>query len=140
MFKNITTSVLLAALILVPSMTAADDTVPLSYPPKVATMLLASSLSAQMGVDPYQVKYVLKHESGYSQDAVGDHGLAVGVGQYHKDTFNHYEKLYFNTTGTHLNYYTAQDQVRLMTWQWKVFPKSKYEWTTWRDKFGKIEL
>lgn len=131
---NKTKTILLAVAIAVslPSLIQAD-TKPPSYPPKVAVMLLAEEYSSKMGVSPFQVKYVLKHESGYSQDAVGDKGKAVGVSQYHLDTFNRYEGLFFKATGQRLNYNSAQDQITLMTWQWRVYPQSKHEWSTYRN-------
>lgn len=125
----------IVAAITLPTILNAED---ISQPPspKVAVMLLADSLSAQMNIDPYQVKYVLKNESDYSGEAIGDHGAAKSVAQYHEDTFDHYESLYFAANGQHLNYNSATDQIRLMTWQWKVYPQSKLEWTTYRRLIG----
>lgn len=135
MSHRITISFLMAALILVPSMIKADDIVPLSYPTRVAVMLLADSISAETGVSPFQVKSVLKAESGYNPAAVGDHGLAHGPAQFHQATFNQYEALYFTATNQHLNYDSAQDQITLMAWMWKTYPSSKLQWSTYRKLF-----
>jgi len=49
------------------------------------------------------IKCLAKLESGYRTDVYGDKGLAYGILQYHKPTFNRF------CTG---NYYSAQDQIR----------------------------
>jgi len=121
----------LAICVCIPSSTEADKIEP--HPTgKARYMLIADVESAKWGISPIQVKGVLKAESGYSQTAIGDRGLARSCAQYHKDTFNHYENLYFKTNGEHLQYLSCTDQIKLMTWQWKVFPRSKLEWSTYR--------
>ncbi len=108
------------------------DIAPLSNTPKVAYMLLANELGAFYSIPPARIKHVLKHESGYSQDAVGDHGKAIGVAQFHKQTFIGNEQLYFTANNQHLNYDSGVDQIKLMTWMWKTYPKSTGQWTTYK--------
>ncbi len=119
-----------------PRLTGADS---IAFPasPKASYMLLADEEGSAYGIPPSEIKTVLKSESGYSQDAIGDHGMARGVAQYHKATFDRYEALYFNQTGSHLSYLLGTDQVKLMAWQWRNYPKSRYEWSTWRRIYGK---
>lgn len=117
-----------------------SDDLPPSFPAKARYMVLSNVVSTQMGIQSSQVKYVLKHESSYSQEAIGDHGLANGVAQFHKETFDGYEKLYFKANGVHLSYEKAQDQIILMAWMWKTYPNTKNLWTTYRHmNGGKIE-
>lgn len=115
-----------------PTILQADDIAP-APPAKVYFMLLADTMSAQYHISPYAVKYVLKHESEYDPNKPGDHGLANGVAQYHRQTFNQYEGYYFKATGMHLNYGSSEDQIKLMAWQWSNYPESKKLWSTYRD-------
>lgn len=132
MFKNITICTILVGVITLPTTINADDIVPLRFPPKVAYMLLANELGTQYSIPPARIKHVLKNESDYSQQAIGDHGKAVGIAQFHKDTFKGNEKLYFNIFGEHLNYDSAIDQEKLMTWMWATYPHTTRLWTTYK--------
>jgi len=55
---------------------------------------------------------IIKCESSGIENAVGDGGLAYGVAQFHRETFNWMCKL----SGKNLNYYNAQDQKELLRW------------------------
>lgn len=114
------------------------DTIANPPSPKVAVMLLADEISTQTGVDPVMIKNVLQHESGYDQNAIGDHGRARNVAQYHKDEFDSYNKKYAAKNGISLNYNSAEDQIRLMTYQFKYYPRSRNDWSTYRKLYGKV--
>lgn len=118
-----------------PTILEADD---IDSPPtgKVFYMLLANSVSAQYGIPAAVVKNVLKHESDYDPNAVGDHGKAHGIPQYHKGTFDQYEADYFRATGEHLNYASSEDEIKLMVWQWKYYPATKGLWSTFKTLYG----
>lgn len=114
------------------------DTIASPPSPKVAVMLLANKISYETGVDAAMIKNVLKHESGFNQDAIGDHGKAHNVAQYHEDEFNGYNKKYQAQFGLSLNYNSAEDQIRLMTYQFKYYPRSRRDWSTYRKLYGKV--
>lgn len=83
-----------------------------------------------------QIYETVKHESGFDQNAIGDHGLAKNCAQYHEATFDEYEGKFYKATGQPLNYNSCYDQVTLMSWQFVNIPSSKSEWTTWRKMYG----
>ena len=66
---------------------------------------------------------VARCESSFKIDAVGDHGLAYGVMQFHKATFDGYAKKY----GLLLDYKNPYHQVDLATLMFK--DKLQYHWT-----------
>lgn len=100
--------------------------VPLIKPLERTTMPL------QAFIDEYSIKYhvspkdlykVLYCESHFNEKAVGDGGLARNVAQFHKSTFEMWEKDF----GEDLNYDSAQDQIKLMAW---AFSKGyQHHWT-----------
>lgn len=55
---------------------------------------------------------IIKCESQGIENAIGDGGLAYGVAQFHRETFNWMCKL----SGKNLNYYNAQHQKELLRW------------------------
>lgn len=120
-----------------PNLINADDIVPIRMPAKALYMVLTDEVSAHYDLSPVMMKNLLKHESGYNQNAVGDHGLAHGVPQYHKDEFNYYSSLYLKYTGVQLQYISSSDQIELMAWQFKNYPKSRHDWGTYRRLYEK---
>ena len=134
MFTKTTICLGFVAMITFPTLTA-EEPYPAIHSPKTAYMLLGQEISVHMGIIPYQVKGVLKAESNYNPTAVGDHGLAYGIAQFHKPTFNQYEKLYFTATGNHLEYESSTDQITLLCWMWKTYPQTKLQWSTYRTLY-----
>jgi len=132
MLFRLTICTIFLAVLALPTIINADDIVPLSYPPKVAYMLLANELGVQYGIPSSEIKNVLKAESGYSQEAVGDHGKALSCAQFHKDTFDGYAAQY----GQPLNYPSCIDQEKLMAWMWASNPQTTQLWTTYRRSYG----
>lgn len=114
------------------------DSISAPHTGKAFYMLLADQVGIAYAVSIPMIKTVLQHESDYNPMAVGDHGLAHGVAQFHKETFDQYETYYYKSTGLHLNYSSSEDQVKLMGWMWKNYPKTKLLWSTYRKYCDKI--
>lgn len=55
---------------------------------------------------------VIKCESGFDPKAIGDGGLAYGIAQFHKQTFDAFSK----EEGETLNYHSTYDQIKLLSW------------------------
>lgn len=55
---------------------------------------------------------IIKCESSGIENAIGDGGLAYGVAQFHRETFEWLCKL----SGKDLDYYSAEDQKELLRW------------------------
>lgn len=69
------------------------------------------------------IKCLAKHESGYRTDVYGDNGLAYGILQFHRPTFNRF------CTG---NYYSARDQITCCDEMLsRDFDRSIKHWTTY---------
>lgn len=64
-------------------------------------------------------------ESSYNPNAIGDQGLARGLAQFHKGTFDYFSKL----MGEKLDYYSYNDQVKLMSWIWANYPQYRNQWS-----------
>lgn len=111
-----------------------SDDLPPSYTPSIHQIIVKQSQIWH--VKEEQIYNVVKAESGFNQNAIGDKGLAKNCAQYHEATFNRYENLYFKKTGEHLEYNSCMDQIKLMSWQWNVYPQSKHEWTTYTKLYG----
>lgn len=73
----------------------------------IPTMI--EQVSRQHGANPSLMKKVAFCESSYRPEAVGDGGRAKNIFQFHKPTFNEFEKKY----GEDLNYNSAYDQTKL---------------------------
>ena len=55
---------------------------------------------------------LFKCESDFRENAVGDNGLAYGIAQFHKQTFEAFAK----QEGEKLNYHSTYDQIKLTAW------------------------
>ena len=91
-------------------------------------------------ISPHYVEYKVTHkelidclihyESSGIEDAVGDHGLAYGVLQFHKATFNQYKDRYELFW---LKYENSKHQIRLADTMLKEDFGNLRHWTTaWR--------
>lgn len=76
--------------------------------------------------------YVLQNESSWDPDAVGDHGLAHNVAQFHKPTFEWMKQLAIKQGLPYekLSYNSAKDQIILLAWALKNGYGS--QWTTYQ--------
>jgi hypothetical protein len=118
-----------------PTILQADTEVPLPSA-KEQIMLLADNIGAQSGIASSMIKNIIRAESNYDPSAIGDHSLAHGIVQYHEAEFDDYESKYFKKTGNHLNYDSSEDQLKLMAWQFKNYPLSRNDWSTYRRMYG----
>lgn len=83
----------------------------------------ADKYAQQYQIDASVFKKVMWCESSNRPDAIGDNGKAVGVMQFHKETFDEQSKL----LGEELDYNSTKDQIKLASW---MFSKNKQShWT-----------
>lgn len=72
-------------------------------------------------------------ESSYNTNAKGDQGKAIGIFQYHKETFFRYAKL----MGEELDYYSSNDQAKLTAFIFAHYPQEKKAWSCYTSQYGK---
>ena len=84
------------------------------------------------GVDPSVSLAVARCESGYDSSVKGDYKngvpLALGLFQYHNETWNRHYKEFFNTTGITLDRNIPADNAQLANWAFSTGKGA--EWTT----------
>lgn len=84
-----------------------------------------------LGEDFYRT---IECESNFVYWAFGDYSngkyLAYGIGQFHKDTWNLFNKI----RNTKLDYYSTKDQLDMMLWAWKN--NRQNNWSCWNNIFG----
>lgn len=105
-----------------------------TFDPTTATPSeLVSYFSARYGANEDEVRWILNNESRLTCNPKGwnDGGSAYGIAQYHKATFERYEKLF----GEDLNYYSCYDQIKLFAYQFANIPSSKCEWSLYRKTY-----
>lgn len=101
----------------------------LSDNPTISEIKLAISYVAKKYlVDESQLMQVIKCESSYRTNAVGDDGLAYGLLQFHKPTFDKF---------CEGNYYSAKDQLVCAAKMWSQNEKNKLHWSCWKKYFSK---
>lgn len=81
----------------------------------------------------HELLTVAKCESSLNQEAIGDHGQANGIFQFHEPTFIRYSKL----MGETLNYNSAHDQAKLASFIFANYPQEKRAWTCWSSNFNR---
>jgi len=69
---------------------ASSDDLPPSYTPTVHQIIVKAATAYH--IDPLPLYKVAKCESNLDIHAIGDHGLAIGLLQFHRETFNQYAK------------------------------------------------
>ncbi len=77
--------------------------------------------------DPALLQKVAGCESNYNQKLKGDNGLATGIFQYHKGTWESFSKL----LGEELDINSVNDQAKLTAFIFTNYPKLKIHWTTY---------
>ena len=82
-------------------------------------------LAENMGLDKSQLLTTIQCESSFDNTKIGDHGLAVGIAQFHKETFDR------NCKG---DYHSSKDQLICMGQMWKK--GMMRHWTCWRIYFS----
>lgn len=78
----------------------------------------------EYGASFTELDRVAKCESGYRM-VYGDGGLAYGVFQYHRPTFEAFSKV----KGEKLDYYSSYDQMKLTAFIFSKGEKYKYHWS-----------
>lgn len=98
--------------------------------PEAAVRDLAQFYAKEHGSDAKVLVEVMRCESGFKPEVVGDHGNAYGIGQFWPRTFD----MFKNEAGLpELEYKRPLDQINLMAW---AFANGKERhWTC----FGKIK-
>ena len=76
--------------------------------------------------DPLPLMKVAKCESNFLPSAVGDHGKAKNIFQYHEQTFDDFSQKLMKRN---LNYNSATDQALLTAFIFKNYPQLKDNWT-----------
>lgn len=71
---------------------------------------------------------VCRCESNFEPKAVGDHGLAKGIFQYHKSTFEDFSSL----LGEKLEYTSYKDQAKLTAYVFAKHPELRKHWSCFR--------
>jgi hypothetical protein len=99
-----------------------------SAPINIHPYSLGSLKSSELLNENTLISCLIRYESGGDPEAIGDHGLAKNVLQFHEATFNLYAEKY----GLDLDYNSAEDQIRLATEMLKRDPNNIYHWSTWR--------
>lgn len=85
----------------------------------------------QNSIKDNELLVVAKCESTFNQSAIGDHGKARGIFQYHKPTFDRFSEL----MGQDLDYYSAHDQAKLTAFVFAQYPQYKSHWTCFSKNF-----
>jgi hypothetical protein len=92
----------------------------------------AIEVADQEGVSTSTMVYVLQHESNFDPNAIGDHGAAHNVAQFHKPTFEWMKAMAIKQglPYENLSYNSAKDQIILLGWALK----NNYgcQWTTYK--------
>jgi hypothetical protein len=76
-----------------------------------------------------EVYRIIKCESQWKEDAIGDGGRAYGLAQFHRPTWDWLVKL----SGKNLDYYNPQHQIELL--DWALENGRGYLWTCWRKLY-----
>ena len=85
------------------------------------------NLSAAYGLNYNELSAVINCESGFNQSKYGDKGVAFGIAQFHKATFD------ANCKGS---YYNTHDQLNCMAKMFKVGQAK--QWTCFNKLFGEV--
>ncbi len=102
------------------------------FPLPVGQKIITTSIA--YGIDPVLAIKTLQCESGLKNDGViGDHGLAYGIAQFHKATF---EKFKSDAGAPGLSYTNMDDQIELFSWS--IANKRGESWTCWKKIVGDL--
>lgn len=117
---------------LLPTIILADP-VPIAQPiVTLSPIEYADKYTIQYGVDSNIFKKVMYCESKNNPNPPGynDGGKAYGVMQFHKQTFDTYSK----KLGEELDYYSAQDQIKLAAYMFSI--NQQKHWTCYTKIVG----
>ena len=77
------------------------------------------------GASEKELRKVAYCESSFNPQAIGDHGHAKNVMQFHEPTFDYFSQ----EMGVELTYNSYNDQIRLASWMFGTHPETKKHWT-----------
>lgn len=105
-----------------------------SAPAPVMPIILTPQQQLAQFAKEYNANYeemakTIQGESGWQETVIGDHGLAYGIAQFHKDTFLRWSK----EMGLTLDYHSTTDQLQVMAYAFGKGVKYKSAWTAWRN-------
>jgi signal transduction histidine kinase len=83
-----------------------------------------SEVAIKYGIEQSELMTTIKCESSFNALAVGDHGLAYGLAQFHESTFDRY------CSG---DYHSPKDQLVCMAQMWLNHGQSN--WSCWKHYF-----
>jgi soluble lytic murein transglycosylase-like protein len=119
----------------------------MSFISGLASLVLAtSSIPALIGwysdrfdFDKQVALNVAKSESNYNINALGDGGRALGIFQFHKETFFWMAEEYKKQYGLKIrpDYNNAEDQIKVAIWAMSKSNDYACHWTTWRRQNDK---
>ncbi len=98
----------------------ADDSA--VYTPEMTVKQTVAHYARVYGVKRGELEKVIKCESNWSESAIGDHGKAHNIAQFHEDTFLRWSK----QMGETLNWDSAHDQAKVMAWAFSKGYKSSW--------------
>lgn len=138
------TLIVLLVLFGAPQQTTAD-VIPKTITPVEATLSSTTATSLRSfavevaneeDVSSSTMVYVLQHESDFDPNAIGDHGLAHNIAQFHKPTFEWMKQMAIKQglPYQNLSYNSAKDQIILLAWALKNGYGS--QWTTYQRYVG----
>jgi len=86
-----------------------------------------AKFTKEFGSDYQLVLSVVSCESHFNPKTIGDKGLALNIGQFHRDTFLSMSKEF----GEQLDYNSYYDQAKLISWAFSQGESYKRQWTTY---------
>lgn len=107
--------------------------IPSVYAPSIRQIIVKSAVT--FNTNPEILLKVAMCESSLNPQSIGDHGHAIGIFQYHKNTFERFVKLY----GEPLDYHSSFDQAKLTAFIFKTYPQYRNNWSCWR-KINRLYL
>lgn len=124
-----------AILVLVPVTALSDEAPPtqqvLSQEIILSPVEYVDKYASQYQIDASVLKKVMWCESSNNPNAVGDHGLAKNVMQFHKTTFDSYS----DKLGESLDYDSYKDQIKLAAYMFSIGQEK--HWTCYSKIIGK---
>jgi len=125
--------IVFVSLIIVSSNAKAEAPIYKPEPPRTYTAKeYIIRYAKQFRTNPKLLLKIANCESEMNTNAIGDAGLAIGIYQYHKNTWNDFVKLYKRKVyDENLNIYSYQDQAKLTSFIFSEYPEYKNRWTTY---------
>lgn len=110
--------------------------VPVKVSPEKAQLVAFATKEAEINdLDPKMFVEIINCESSYNPNAVHDGGHGKGVTGFWKETFNRWNKQFFNGT---LDYTSQEDQIKLMARVFQEGEEYRNDWSSWNKykKYG----